>query len=512
MAMTDLENRLSSVAGQEFEIAVIGGGINGTSVARHFAHAGRKVLLVEKEDFGAGSSSRSSRIMHCGLNYLAEVLHARGPGEKLRNLRLARRMMIERARLWHDLSGRLVPRPFVIPIRAGDTVRPWAYDLAFHTLRALGGYGVALDYCRYTGRALESHPLRPYLGEDLVGLVSFSELVFEWPEAVCHDYARDAAAMGAQILNYVALTDVSREKAGWHLSLADIRNPGATVGIIARHVVNMTGIASDRINARAARTGIPGLPSRTVTPNKGCHAAMRLPEAFRGTGILRRNELGHLFLAVPWRDYHIIGPTETVVVGEPTPPCAQARDVASLIAAASENIPGARIGAENVLHHWAGYRAAGYNAENPRGQWLRCIHTCHDVGQEGGLWLSMAWGRLADHRITTEEISRLIAGRDRGGVDAGKAAALPPLAARSAEELDYFVAPAGPGSLADVMFGRLGLGWSADLGRSEMVRVAQSMAAASGASTDRLIADYEALLGEQFGATPRTLTLSDQGS
>jgi hypothetical protein len=231
---------------------------------------------------------------------------------------------------------------------------------------------------------------------------------------------------------------------------------------------------------------------------------MRLPEAFHGTGILRRNELGHLFLAVPWRDYHVIGPTETVVVGAPTPPRAEASDIASLIAAAVENIPGARIGAESVLYHWAGYRPAGYSAENPRGQWRRRIHGGHGVTEGSGLWLSMAWGRLADHRITAEEVLRLIASHDDSILEARKPSPLPPLlpfAVRGAEERDQLVGPAGSLDLADAMFGRLGLGWSADLGRSDMARVAQIIAGEGGAAAaDGLIADYEAWISEEFGA------------
>ncbi|CAD7037771.1 FAD-dependent oxidoreductase [Pseudorhizobium endolithicum] len=501
MTATDLRTRIGSVAGQAFEVAVVGGGINGTAVARQLAHEGRSVLLVEKEDFGAGSSSRSSRIMHCGLNYLAEVLHAKGPGAKLRNLRLARRMMIERARLWRDLPGRLIARPFVIPIRAEDAVRPWAYDLAFRALRALGGYGVPIDYRRFAGQSLQDHPLRPFFSDDLVGLVSFSELVFEWPEAVCHDYARDAAALGAKVLNYVALADVTRETGGWRLSLVDMLTPGVTSSVSARHVVNMTGIASDRINARAASAGLTGFPSRTVTPNKGCHAAMRLPEPFRGMGILRRNELGHLFLAVPWRDYHIVGPTETAVVGDPPPPRAEESDVAALVAAAAENIPGAHIDHDDVLYHWGGYRPAGYSADNLRGQWLRTIYAPDDTVQDGGAWLSMAWGRLADHRITAEEVAKLIAARSGRNAYPRSTERLPPLAPRRADERDFIAGPLGPATLADVMFGRLGLGWSADLGRSEMRRVADVMAEANGTSADKLVLDYEALLRKEFGAT-----------
>src|SRR5689334_23382587 len=56
---------------ERFDVVVVGGGINGASAAQHLAAAGYKTLIVEKGDFGSGSSSRSSRLLHCGLRYLA---------------------------------------------------------------------------------------------------------------------------------------------------------------------------------------------------------------------------------------------------------------------------------------------------------------------------------------------------------------------------------------------------------------------------------------------------------
>src|SRR5690606_21211218 len=107
---------------------------------------GYKVALIERSDFGSGSSSRSSRIMHCGLNYLASVLDAPTLKEKVNNLRLARSMMKERALLRKAFPDRLVPKTFVIPVRASDSIKLWQYDVAFSTLRALGGYDVPLNY------------------------------------------------------------------------------------------------------------------------------------------------------------------------------------------------------------------------------------------------------------------------------------------------------------------------------------------------------------------------------
>src|SRR5262249_2079316 len=196
---------LSAIDGRSFDVAVIGSGINGSAAAVALTEAGYDVLLVDKNDFGSGSSSRSSRMLHCGLNYLALARDARALADKLGNVSLARKMMQQRASLFARLRGRLTPMTLHIPLRVGDPAKPWQYDLAFALLKSLGGYSLPLHYRRTQKSELPAHPLARYLSGDLVGIASFSELVFDWPERVCVDYAMKAAEGGATVFNYVAM-------------------------------------------------------------------------------------------------------------------------------------------------------------------------------------------------------------------------------------------------------------------------------------------------------------------
>lgn len=518
---------LQAIGGRHFDVAVIGGGINGTATAERLSLMGHRVLLVEKADFGSGSSSRSSRIMHCGLNYLAAAADARAPAERLRNLWLARKMMQERARLHAALPGRLAPREFVIPLREDEGDRPWLFDLAFRMLRLLGGYGLPINYRRYSGAGLRSHPLYPYLGEKVTGLVSFTELVFDWPERICVDYALKAAEQGADVLNYTAVSAVKRCENGWLLTLENRLGADLQIDVSASHVVNFTGIDSDRLNA-AALTELPNV-EKTVTPNKGCHLALRLPAAFQGIGILRRNALGHLFLAVPWRDFHIFGPTETIVTGEPGPARVEAEDISALLGSIHDNLPGITVEARDILFQWAGYRPATYMPGNPRGAWLRRIHALHrmpfernrqanknapkiepenggQAGRDRGGWFSMSWGRLADHGITANDIARQLP-----AASAARQPATPPLS--SAPDRERALFSEGAMTLSDVIFGRLGLGWSADLGRAEAEDIARMMAGDAGQTeAARLLSEYDSWLMETFGQTARAISDKAAGS
>lgn len=485
--------------GQRYDVAVIGGGINGTAVARELAERAYSVLLVEKGDFGAGSSSRSSRIMHCGLNYLASALESPSVSGKVRNLALARAMMNERAMLASSLAGRLAPRTFVIPIRSQDAVKPWRYDLAFAVLRSLGGYGVPLDYKRYSGASLRSHPLAPFFGPGLVGLASFTEWIFDWPERICVEYALDAASHGATVLNYTTLRRAVRCGGCWELELTDSLNPARTMVAGARAVLNLTGVWSDSVNRlRTIDPGARTLPERTVTPNKGCHVAVRLPEPFRDVGIISRNMIGHLFLCVPWRDFHILGPTETIVDGEVGIAEVTDTDVEFLIAEAKAVIPAAGVDRDDILFHWAGFRPAAFEAENPRGAWTRMIHG-RPAARGDALWMSMSWGRLADHRMTAWDFASHMV-RHLGP----PSALLSPRPAAHEEPplpggLDRIICDEAPASVADIMFGRTGWGWSADLGKSRIAEVSRAMARhVRTKGADEFAAEYEIALRRSF--------------
>lgn len=486
-------DNLAELDGRSFDAAVIGGGINGSAVVKTLAAAGYNVLLVERNDFGSESTSRSSRMFHCGLNYLAIAKDARTLGEKLSNVLLARNMMRERERLSQELPGRLKPVTLHIPLREADAVKPWQFDFAFAMLKGMGGYSVPLNYRRTSKQSLISHPLAPYLGNDLVGIASYSELVFDWPERVCVEYALEAAGYGATVLNYVTLTGAEACEGGWRLTLVDSLTGKSRPQVIARVVVNMAGPWSNGVNRLADADAGP-----TVTPNKGCHFAVRLPPAFRDVGIVSRNTIGHMFICLPWKDFHIIGPSETAIDGASDQVEAGDEDIDRLLREAGAVIPGASITRKDVLFRWAGMRPATFEPGNPLGGWKRRIYVDQRKGRS--LWLSMSWGRLADHAITSRDVLACVADRlgvpSRATVKAGTPGASIP----KGVDLDHIVRCEAPASVADVMFGRTGWGWAIDLGLSTLPDVAAALARHyPSKDANAFSAEYEHYLSRAFG-------------
>ena len=130
MSRTDL----SALHQKSFDIIVIGAGINGASSAQHLAAAGYAVLLVDKGDFGSGSSSRSTRMMHCGLRYFETrrpiLDFALAPGKLAVALRMAKASMEIRGELAKDSPERMRAIRLMFPIFKDGPYKAWQLDLA----------------------------------------------------------------------------------------------------------------------------------------------------------------------------------------------------------------------------------------------------------------------------------------------------------------------------------------------------------------------------------------------
>ena len=133
---------LDELSGRRFDVAVIGAGINGCAAAQELAGGGYLALLVDKGDFGAGSSGRSTRLLHCGLRYLAPgrfpYQWIACPGKLLAALSMARASMRAREEFVLDAPERVRKMTFGFPVRQGMQYRPWHVDLGLRVVAAFG--------------------------------------------------------------------------------------------------------------------------------------------------------------------------------------------------------------------------------------------------------------------------------------------------------------------------------------------------------------------------------------
>ncbi|MFL6145000.1 MAG: glycerol-3-phosphate dehydrogenase/oxidase [Labedaea sp.] len=299
---------LRTLAENEFDVLVVGGGVVGAGAALDAASRGLSVALVEARDWASGTSSRSSKLIHGGLRYLEQ-----------RDFALVREALRERSLLLHKLAPHLVrPVPFLFPLRG----RRWE--------RAYVGAGVLLYDSIGGARALPMHrhlsrrralELAPALRSDaLTGAVRYFDAQVD-DARLTMMIARTAARHGATVLTHapaVALLRHGRAVVG-----ARVHDPGsgARFAVRARRVISATGVWTEELCGSA--------PFR-VRMSKGVHLLVPRERISLRTGLITRTEKSVLFV-IPWGEHWIIGTTDTPWADDPAAPTATRADLDYLL-------------------------------------------------------------------------------------------------------------------------------------------------------------------------------------
>jgi glycerol-3-phosphate dehydrogenase len=302
---------LAQLAAQVSDVLVIGGGVTGAGAALDAATRGLTVGLVEQRDYGAGTSSRSSKLVHGGLRYLEQL-----------EFRLVREALAERGRILHHLAPHLVrPVSFLYPL----THHGWErlYVAAGLTLYdTLGGSRQLPAHQHLTrGGALA---MAPSLRRDaLVGAIRYWDAQVDDARHTM-ELARTAAAYGAKVANSTRVTGLLREGERVVGVRAVDQESGRELELRARQVVNATGVWADDIQAMVGRGRI------RVRASKGIHLLVPKDRIHSDTGLILRTSSSVLFV-IPWGRHWIIGTTDTDWDLDLAHPAASARDIQYLL-------------------------------------------------------------------------------------------------------------------------------------------------------------------------------------
>ena len=484
---------LSSLDAYTFDVVVIGSGINGASAAQHLVADGYSVLLIEAQDFGAGASSRSSRLMHFGLRYLdrGEPLwnYLTNPGWFITQCGRARGTMKHRAELVRTMPERMIPYTMHIPVYEEDHVAPWQMSSALHLINLLGGGELPICWQQLKSTDYPTTPLVSLARDQdrLQGVFSVEEYYYDWPERLVVDYAMDAIRMGAVCRTYTKAVGFEHKDNAWNIELQDVLEPGSRASIQARQVLNTAGPWIDRVLQSAGKP-----VRRQIAATKGTHAAVRLPEEYRNHAFAHFNRKAYPFYICPWRDLHYIGPTETAFSGDPADVRASEEDIRFLIDETNHMLPGLELNPKQILFHWSGVRPMpfipGYQGKQ------NLIPEFNDHADDGlPNFLSIPGGPLMVHRFTGRraavEVGKQIspsgpkqtpsyATREfSGNVDSPPVNPAYPNVRLS--HLQELAREEQPVSLADLLLRRAGLGWSEglsiDVAREAAATVAEIM-------------------------------------
>ncbi|MEF2552941.1 FAD-dependent oxidoreductase [Aurantimonas sp. A2-1-M11] len=403
-----MQPKLANIDGSEWDVAVIGAGINGAATARELAMAGYSVLLCEKGDFAGGASSRSSRLLHCGLRYFETEAPVRAfglhPGRFLQALTMAREGMEAR----HELAttAREGVRPFTMcfPVYTESPIKTWHLDVGLRLLRQLGPSEPPLEYRKITSDFEAKLPFAKDLRDHdrLRSIATYREYVFDWPERFCVDAALEAEALGATVLNFCGAR-LGELDAGGCREIALQGRDGSAGKVRARLVFNMAGTWIDAVNAGSAE-GATGT-RRLVQGTKGSHIMARLPNTYRGYGIATMHRKGMPFYCLPsHEDFFYFGPTETLFEGDASDVSATDEEIDFLLGEANFLLPGLRLGREDVALSWAGVRPLTFDRDLPMGRRSRQIHDLASEGMPGVF--AMTAGPVMSHRSAARQLRK----------------------------------------------------------------------------------------------------------
>jgi glycerol-3-phosphate dehydrogenase len=323
-----------------FDAVVIGGGVTGAGIARDAAHRGLRVALVEKRDFGSGTSSKSSKLVHGGLRYLEH-------GE----LRLVFEGTNERSLQMRRAPHLVRPIPFLVPIYKGKKPALAYVDIGLWIYDALAMFRSPKLHKTYRGRRV--HNLEPALRTDgLAGALEYYDCLTDDARLVLENVL-DARALGADVRSYTRATGIRRDKRGRVAAVETVDElTGARAELETRTVVVAAGPWTDRVLGELGQG--PGRP--LLRPTKGIHVVVdqaRLP-IHRAVTMLTRDR--RVIFCIPWVERTVIGTTDTDFDGDPDDVAADLADVQYLLDATNVFFPEARLGVGDVIATWAGLR------------------------------------------------------------------------------------------------------------------------------------------------------------
>ena len=370
-----------------FDVLVVGGGATGLGVAVQAALEGYRVLLVEARDFASGTSSRSTKLLHGGVRYLAQG-----------RVGLVREALHERA---------------VVMRTAPHLAQPLAFRVAERRRWALPGTAIGLKFYQWLAGGLSLGATEWVSGtEGRAGGpgagVRYWDGQFE-DARLALALARTAEAAGARVRNHTEVQALSPGAGGWRIELTDAID-GHRAMVQARCVVNATGVWVDRL--RRVALAPQSEPAPLVQPSQGVHlvvsrATLPLDEAV----LVPHTDDGRVLFAVPWLGATVIGTTDTPRIDAPREPRPMPEELDFLFGQTRRSL-GVDLQPADVRSVWVGLRPlVGAGGQGATSQMSRE----HTILREAPGFLTVTGGKWTTYRSMADEVmQRLRSGGDLG--------------------------------------------------------------------------------------------------
>lgn len=381
---------------QAYDVLVIGGGATGLGVAVQASLEGRRVALVEANDFASGTSSRSTKLLHGGVRYLAQG-----------HIHLVREALRERATVLALAPHLAQALPFVVAERRW---RSWVKTAVGLKLYQWLASHRSLGRTQSVSGTTLNH-LIPGLQGAVAG-VRYWDGQFE-DARLALALARTAAQAGARLRNHTRVTGLSPKGQGWTVTLQDAPTQ-ASATVHAHCVVNATGVWVDGVRQLLATDRPDAAPAAPlVQPSQGVHLVVsrdRLP--LREAVLVPHTTDGRVLFALPWLGATMIGTTDTPRADAPAEPLPTAGELQFLFDE-TERAFGVRLTADDVQSVWVGLRPlVCASTAQDRGP-TSALSREHLIAREAAGFVTVTGGKWTTYRAMAEQVmATLVAAGD----------------------------------------------------------------------------------------------------
>ncbi len=375
-------NELKKQSGITWDVIVIGGGATGLGTALDSAARGFKTILFEQSDFAKGTSSRSTKLVHGGVRYMAQG-----------DLLLVMEALHERGILLRNAPHLTFNQEFVIPVYTRFDAIKYTVGLKFYDLLA-GSLSLGRSYFMNKEKTVERLPL--LRKEGLRGGVVYHDGQF--------DDSRLAIALAEQtlqhdglVLNYFRVTGFVKDEKGKITGvIAADQLSGEEIAIKSKLVINATGVFSDDIARMDDKTSKPA-----IRPSQGVHIVLDRSFLQSDSAIMiPKTEDGRVLFAIPWYNEVVVGTTDTPLDEVSLEPVALEKEVNFILKTAADYLekPPSR---KDVLCIFAGLRPLAANPGRPGS--TKEVSRRHKITFSPSGLLSIVGGKWTTYRRMAEE-------------------------------------------------------------------------------------------------------------
>jgi len=373
---------LQEAQSEIFDLIIIGGGITGAGIALDAASRGLSVLLLEKDDFASGTSSRSTKLIHGGLRYLKQL-----------EFNLVRQVGKERAILYQNAKHLVRPEPMLLPIIEGGSLGKRSTKLGLWLYEFLAG--VPLHEQKRMLNSNECIQAEPLLEKAIIrGGALYTE--YRTDDArLTISVLKTAIKLGAKAVNHASVIDLIYDNGKIKGVRVHEKSSKKEFQILARNVVNAAGPWVDEIRLKEGP-----LVGKQLHLTQGIHIVVQHKKFALKQAVYFDSSDKRMIFAIPRDGCTYIGTTDTNFVGDKNNPQVPVTDVQYLLETCNRIFPTIHLSQNDVISSWSGLRPLIHeDGKNPS----ELSRKDELFTSPSGL-ISIAGGKLTGYRLMAKRV------------------------------------------------------------------------------------------------------------